>query len=62
MNLFPFRQDRSGKEEAVEDNIVEGERDAAALATHQAVSDAYRANYKIQVERHAERYGTAGAA
>jgi len=29
MNLFPFRQDRSGKEDAVEDNIVEGERDAA---------------------------------
>jgi len=32
------------------------ERDPAALATHQAVSDAYRANYKIQVERHAQRF------
>jgi hypothetical protein len=29
------------------------ERDAAALATHQAVSDAYRANYNEQVKRHA---------
>lgn len=32
------------------------ERDAAALATHQAVSDRYRENYKIQVERHEERF------
>jgi len=29
MNLFPFRQDRVGKEDADEDNTVEGERDAA---------------------------------
>jgi len=29
MNLFPFRQDRVGKEDAEEDNTVEGERDAA---------------------------------
>lgn len=29
MNLFPFRQDRSGKDDAAEDNTVEGERDAA---------------------------------
>jgi hypothetical protein len=35
------------------------ERDAAALATHQRVSDAYRANYKVQVERHAERFAAA---
>jgi non-haem Fe2+, alpha-ketoglutarate-dependent halogenase len=28
------------------------ERDAAALAVHQAVSDRYRENYRIQVERH----------
>ena len=28
------------------------ERDAAALAAHQAVSDRYRENYRIQVERH----------
>ena len=32
------------------------ERDAAALATHQRVTDAYRANYNIQVQRHADRY------
>lgn len=29
MNLFPFRQDRVGKEDAGKDNTVEGERDAA---------------------------------
>lgn len=29
MNFFPFRQDRVGKEDAGEDNTVEGERDAA---------------------------------
>jgi type IV secretion system protein VirB10 len=29
MNLFPFRQDRVGKEDAEEVNTVEGERDAA---------------------------------
>ncbi len=28
------------------------ERDAAALAVHRAVSDSYRENYRIQVERH----------
>jgi len=28
------------------------ERDAAALAVHQAVSDRYRENYRIQAERH----------
>ena len=32
------------------------ERDAAALATHQAVSDRYRDNYQIQVMRHEERF------
>ncbi len=32
------------------------ERDAAALATHQAVSDRYRENYQIQVVRHEERF------
>jgi hypothetical protein len=32
------------------------ERDAAALATHQAVSDAYRANYNEQVKRHAAHF------
>ena len=32
------------------------ERDAAALAAHQAVSDRYRANYNEQVKRHAARF------
>jgi hypothetical protein len=35
------------------------ERDAAALAVHQQVSDRYRANYNVQVQRHAERYAPA---
>ncbi len=36
-----------------------GERDDAALATHQQVSDRYRENYRIQVARHDERFATA---
>ncbi len=32
------------------------ERDAAALAVHQEVSDRYRANYDVQVRRHAEQF------
>lgn len=36
-----------------------GERDPAALATHQAVSDRYRENYRIQVERHVQRFAAA---
>jgi non-haem Fe2+, alpha-ketoglutarate-dependent halogenase len=32
------------------------ERDAAALAVHQEVSDRYRANYNVQVNRHAEQF------
>jgi ectoine hydroxylase-related dioxygenase (phytanoyl-CoA dioxygenase family) len=35
------------------------ERDAAALATHQEVSDRYRENYKVQVVRHGERFAGA---
>ena len=35
------------------------ERDAAALATHQLVSDRYRENYKIQVTRHEQQYAEA---
>ena len=35
------------------------ERDAAALAMHQQVSDRYRANYNVQVKRHAEQFPTA---
>lgn len=37
------------------------ERDAAALAMHQQVSDRYRANYNEQVQRHAQRFAPAGA-
>jgi non-haem Fe2+, alpha-ketoglutarate-dependent halogenase len=36
------------------------ERDAAALAVHQRVSDRYRANYNEQVRRHAQRFVPAG--
>jgi ectoine hydroxylase-related dioxygenase (phytanoyl-CoA dioxygenase family) len=32
------------------------ERDTASLTVHQAVSDRYRANYKEQVQRHAESF------
>ena len=35
------------------------ERDPAALAVHQTVSDSYRANYKEQVQRHAESFAQA---
>jgi non-heme Fe2+,alpha-ketoglutarate-dependent halogenase len=35
------------------------ERDATALAAHQLVSDRYRANYKVQVERHAQQFAAA---
>ncbi len=34
----------------------QAERDAAALAVHQEVSDRYRANYDVQVRRHAEQF------
>lgn len=32
------------------------ERDAAALAVHQGVSDSYRSNYNEQVKRHAQQF------
>src|SRR5262245_27967004 len=35
------------------------ERDASALAVHQAVSDHYRANYQEQVQRHAASFARA---
>jgi ectoine hydroxylase-related dioxygenase (phytanoyl-CoA dioxygenase family) len=35
------------------------ERDAAARATHLQVSERYRENYKIQVERHEQMFGAA---
>jgi ectoine hydroxylase-related dioxygenase (phytanoyl-CoA dioxygenase family) len=37
------------------------ERDAAALANHQIVSDRYRENYREQVKRHAQMFAEAGA-
>jgi non-haem Fe2+, alpha-ketoglutarate-dependent halogenase len=37
------------------------ERDAAALAVHQRVSDRYRENYNIQVTRHERQFAAAGA-
>ena len=52
-------EDRYGNFELIDPPTVE--RDAAALALHQEVSDRYRENYKIQVVRHAERF-TATAA
>lgn len=47
-------EDRYGHFDLVEPPSAE--RDAAALGVHQRVSDAYRANYKVQVERHALRF------
>ena len=35
------------------------ERDAAALAVHQEVSDRYRENYRFQVQRHEASYAAA---
>jgi hypothetical protein len=35
------------------------ERDVAALAVHQQVSDRYRENYREQVRRHEQRFATA---
>ena len=49
--------DRYGNFEPIEPPSTE--RDAAALAVHQEVSDRYRENYKIQVVRHAERFASA---
>jgi hypothetical protein len=37
------------------------ERDAAALAVHQQVSDRYRENYNIQVKRHVDLFTTNSA-
>ncbi len=37
------------------------ERDAAALAVHQRVSDRYRANYNEQVKRHEQHYASSPA-
>lgn len=50
-------EDRHGNFELIDPPAAE--RDDAALAMHQEVSDRYRANYKVQVERHAERFAAA---
>ncbi len=52
-------EDRYGHFDLIEPPAVE--RDAAALATHQAVSDRYRENYKEQVVRHERFFATANA-
>jgi non-heme Fe2+,alpha-ketoglutarate-dependent halogenase len=51
-------EDTYGNFELIEPPTAE--RDAAALATHQLVSDRYRENYKIQVARHEQQYAEAG--
>jgi non-heme Fe2+,alpha-ketoglutarate-dependent halogenase len=50
-------EDRFGNFELIDPPAAE--RDAAALAVHQEVSDRYRANYQVQVERHAELFASA---
>ena len=47
-------EDRYGHFDLIEPSV--GERDATALALHQEVSDRYRENYRIQVERHEARF------
>lgn len=50
-------EDRWGNFDLIEPPAAE--RDAAALAVHQAVSDRYRENYRVQVQRHEEQYAGA---
>jgi hypothetical protein len=51
-------EDRFGHFDLIEP--AGGERDAEALALHQDATDRYRANYRIQVDRHQARFtGTA---
>jgi non-haem Fe2+, alpha-ketoglutarate-dependent halogenase len=52
-------EDRYGNFEQVAP--PKAERDAAALAVHQGVSDRYRENYTVQVQRHEERFAAAEA-
>src|SRR5271155_4290928 len=47
-------EDRYGNFELIDPPAAE--RDAAALAVHQQVSERYRENYKVQVVRHKERF------
>jgi hypothetical protein len=50
-------EDKYGHFDLVEPPVAE--RDAAALAKHQLVSDRYRENYKIQVTNHEKQYAGA---
>lgn len=52
-------EDRYGNFELIDPPSAE--RDAAALATHQTVSERYRENYKVQVVRHDERFAAASS-
>ncbi len=52
-------EDRYGNFDLVDPPAAE--RDVAALAVHQKVSDRYRENYRIQVQRHEALYAEAGA-
>ena len=50
-------EDRYGHFDLIEPPSAE--RDAAALAVHQRVSDRYRANYNVQVTRHEREFAAA---
>jgi hypothetical protein len=50
-------EDRHGNFDLIDPPSAE--RDAAALAAHQSVSDRYRENYQVQVRRHDERFASA---
>jgi hypothetical protein len=52
-------EDRYGHFDLIDPPSVE--RDAAALAVHQQVSDRYRENYNIQVKRHVYLFTTSSA-
>ena len=52
-------EDRHGNFELIDP--PKAERDAAALAVHQQVSDRYRENYRVQLKRHDERFASASA-
>jgi non-heme Fe2+,alpha-ketoglutarate-dependent halogenase len=53
-------QDRYGHYDLID--APKAECDAGALATHERVSSAYQANYRVQVKRHVERFGGPSAA
>ncbi|MGE0221976.1 MAG: phytanoyl-CoA dioxygenase family protein [Acetobacteraceae bacterium] len=52
-------EDRYGHFDLIEPPTAE--RDAAAIALHQRVSDQYRANYQEQVKRHERQFATAAS-